>query len=216
MERASYSRLRVNGNQVTMVGFVRSCIRMRRTQIIVMLLLSLALALSCSDSQSNVSQALLSGGKHGKRKARERVGEMSANPDTDVPASGCDSTLWQHVYNPSRLVVISQCTTATGVIAGPQPDDDGDMHANLMLDPGQESMINKRNVKKKGTGLVIEIVCSVQAKKPKEAVQTCSSYHATLAMPAEGAHVRVTGTHVIDTHNGWTEIHPVSKIETLK
>lgn len=181
-----------------------------------MLLLSLGLVSSCADSHSNGEQALVSGGKHGKRKTRERIGEMSGNPDTDVPSNNCDSTLWQHVYNPERLTVISQCTTASGVIADSRPDDDGDMHANLMLDPGQESMVNKRNAKKKNGGLVIEIVCSVQAKAPKAAIQGCTGYHATVSMPPVGAHVRVTGTHVIDTHNGWTEIHPVSRIETLK
>jgi hypothetical protein len=30
-----------------------------------------------------------------------------------------------------------------------------------------------------------------------------------------GAHVRATGTYVIDSHNGWAEIHPVSRIEAM-
>lgn len=182
-------------------------------------LLAIALtATACTrgDNQSANASSAVDLGKHGKKKTRERVGEMASRADMDVAASGCDSALWQHVYNPPRLSVISSCTTATGTISDPRPDDDGDMHANLMLDPGQESMVNKRNQKKKGGGLVIEIVCSVQAKSPKAAVQTCQSYHASLAMPAAGAHVRVTGTHVIDTHNGWTEIHPVSRIDALK
>lgn len=195
---------------------METCIAIRRTQIVVMLLLSLGLVSSCSDEQSNVQQALVSGGQHGKRKTRERAGEMSGNPDTDVPSSNCDATLWQHVYKPDRLTIISQCTTASGVIADARPDDDGDMHANLMLDAGQESMVNKRNLKKKNGGLVIEIVCSVQPKTPKSAIQACTGYHATVPMPPVGAHVRVTGTHVIDTHNGWMEIHPVSRIEPLK
>ena len=167
-------------------------------------------------NQSTNASSAFDSGKHGKKRTRERLGEMSTRADMDVAASGCDSTLWQHVYTPKRLSVISSCTTATGTISEPRPDDDGDMHANLMLDAGQESMVNKRNQKKKGGGLVIEIVCSVQPKSPKPAIQSCQGYHAPLSMPAAGAHVRVTGTHVIDTHNGWTEIHPVSKIEALK
>ena len=133
----------------------------------------------------------------------------------DVAANDCDATLWQHVYKPDRLRVISQCTTVTGIIADPRPDDDGDMHANLMLDPGQASMDNTRNAKKKNGGLVIEIVCAVKPKSPKSAIKACKGYHASVAMPAAGAHVRVTGTLVNDSHNGWLEIHPVSKIELL-
>jgi hypothetical protein len=145
------------------------------------------------------------------------VGQMSAKPNKDIVANNCDAALWQHVYKPHRLTVISDCTTASGIIADPRPDDDGDMHANLMLDAGQASMVNKRNAKKKKNGgLVIEIVCSVTPKSPRSAIKACAGYHATVAMPPAGTHVRVTGTHVIDTNNGWTEIHPVSKIEILK
>ncbi|HET9637135.1 MAG TPA: hypothetical protein VFP26_14495 [Gemmatimonadaceae bacterium] len=189
----------------------------RRLRIACMLAIALTVA-ACmrSGSQSANASSAFDSGKHGKKKTRERIGEMATRADMDVAASGCDSALWQHVYNPQRLSVISFCTTATGTISDPRPDDDGDMHANLMLDPGQESMVNKRNQKKKGGGLVIEIVCSVQPQSPKAAIQICQGYHAALTMPAAGAHVRVTGTHVIDTHNGWTEIHPVSRIDALK
>jgi hypothetical protein len=186
---------------------------------LLVLLLSLpGLCEGCSDSRSNGNQALAIGetGRKGKRRARERIGEMAASANTDIAAKDCDKTLWQHVYKPDRLIVISECTVASGVIADPRPDDDGDMHANLMLDPGQESMVNKRNMKKKNGGLVIEIVCSVQPKGPPAAIQTCQGYHAALRMPPAGTHVRVTGTHVNDSHNGWLEIHPVSKIEALK
>ena len=190
---------------------------MTRPPLIALLLL-LGLVPSCSQSGSNGTRALAIGdtGKHGKRKTRERIGEMAANADADVAATGCDTALWQHVYNPARLVVISECTAASGVISDPRPDDDGDMHADLILDPAQASMVNKRNLKKKNGGLVIEIVCSVQPKAPVAAIQACQGYHATLRMPAAGAHVRVTGTHVNDSHNGWLEIHPVSKIEALR
>lgn len=191
---------------------------LRRAIIVVSFPLLLGLVPSCSDSRSNGNQALAAGdtGKHGKKKVRERIGEMAANPNSDVVANGCDSTLWQHVYKPDRLVVISDCTEASGMVTDPRPDDDGDMHADLILDAGQASMVNKRNAKKHHGGLVIEIVCSVQPKAPRSAIKSCQGYHATVRMPAAGTPVRVTGTHVNDTHNGWLEIHPVSKIEILK
>ena len=190
---------------------------MRRAPLLALLLL-LGLVPSCSDSRSNGNQALAVGetGKKGKKKIRERIGEMSGNANADVAATGCDTTLWNHVYKPDRLILISDCTQATGVIADPRPDDDGDMHADLILDPGQASMVNKRNAKKHHGGLVIEIVCSVPPKAPAAAIQGCAGYHATVPMPAAGTHVRVTGSHVNDSHNGWLEIHPVSKIDVLK
>jgi hypothetical protein len=144
------------------------------------------------------------------------------SPQQSVLATGhadntlCDAALWQRVYKPNRLKTVDICKTVTGVVQDIAPDEDGDMHAVLMLDPGQESLINKRNQKKKNGGLVIEIVCSAEPKSPRAAVRTCSGYHASLAMPPAGTHARVTGSYVIDTHNGWAEIHPVSRIELIK
>jgi hypothetical protein len=34
-----------------------------------------------------------------------------------------------------------------------------------------------------------------------------------VTIPAVGEHVAVTGTYVNDSHNGWTEIHPVTSIQ---
>ena len=144
------------------------------------------------------------------------------SPQQSVLATGhadntlCDATLWQRVYKPNRLKTVDICKTATGVIQDVEPDEDGDMHAVLVLDPGQESLVNRRNQKKKHGGLVIEIVCAVTPKSPRAAVRTCSGYHASLAMPTAGTHASVTGSYVIDTHNGWAEIHPVSQIELIK
>src|ERR1043165_4782155 len=52
--------------------------------------------------------------------------------------AGCNRSLWNHVYNPSRLKVVTECVVATGVITEIEPDDDGDSHMLLRLDPGQE------------------------------------------------------------------------------
>ena len=68
--------------------------------------------------------------------------------------------------------------------------------------------------RKRADILVVEIVCAnpVKLKKAKSA---CAGYTNRIALPNVGEHVRVTGTHVIDSHNGWAEIHPVSRIEKL-
>jgi hypothetical protein len=118
------------------------------------------------------------------------------------------------VYNPSRLRKVSPCITVTGRVTVSLPDDDGDQHFLLMLDPGQENLLTKRNQKKKNGFLVVEIVCANRAKL-KKAKSACRGYTNRIAIPAVGDHVKVTGTHVIDTHNGWAEIHPVSRVEKL-
>jgi hypothetical protein len=129
-------------------------------------------------------------------------------------SAGCDASLWNHVYNPKRLNRVAACITVTGVITESSADDDGDQHFLLKLDPGQDKLLNKRNRKKKGGDIVLEIVCAnpVKLKKVKSA---CARYTNHVAIPAVGTHVRATGTYVIDSHNGWAEIHPVSRLESI-
>jgi hypothetical protein len=135
---------------------------------------------------------------------------MSAPP----AASGCDASLWNHVYNPKRLQQVSPCASVTGVITESNPDPDGDQHLLLKLDPGQGNLTNKRNAKKKGGDIVIEFVCA-NPTSLKKAKGACVGYANRIPIPKVGAHVRVTGTYVLDSHNGWTEIHPVSKIDAM-
>ncbi len=129
-------------------------------------------------------------------------------------ASGCDASLWNHVYNPKRLNQLAPCLAVTGVITESSADADGDQHFLLRLDPGQDSLVNKRNRKKKGGDIVLEIVCAnpTTMKKVKSA---CAGYTNRIPIAAVGAHVRATGTYVIDSHNGWAEIHPVSKLQAM-
>ena len=142
---------------------------------------------------------------------------LSMFPGVSSPPAvpGCDASLWQHVYNPTRLTQVKKCITATGTIRESNADDDGDQHMLLELDRGQGRLLNKRNMKKKDGDLVIEIVCAnpVKLKKVKGA---CTGYRNSIAIPAVGARVSVTGTYVIDGHNGWAEIHPVSEIHTIR
>jgi hypothetical protein len=131
-----------------------------------------------------------------------------------VVAAGCDASLWDHVYNPSRLQKLASCVTATGIVDESVADPDGDQHFLLKLDPGQDALVNKRNNKKKTGDLVVEIVCA-NPPSQKKAKQACAGYTNRIPIPAGGAHVRATGTEVLDSHNGWIEIHPVSKLEKI-
>lgn len=136
------------------------------------------------------------------------------SPETRVVGGDCDSSLWKHVYNPTRLQVLAACKTVTGVIEESSVDQDGDQHMLLKLDPGQQQVANARNVEKKNGDLVIEAVC---ANKPtlRKVGAACEGYVNQVQLPAVGDHVRVVGSYVIDTHNGWAEIHPITRIDRL-
>jgi len=138
--------------------------------------------------------------------------QVSSAEVSQSAATGCDASLWDHVYSPKRLQQLVPCLSVTGTIDESSVDEDGDQHFLLKLDPGQDTLVNKRNAKKKGGDIVLEIVCAnpTTMKKPKSA---CAGYTNPVPILAVGAHVRATGTYVIDTHNGWAEIHPVSKLE---
>ena len=161
-----------------------------------------------SDKQSNFSD---------HQQVSANAPSALASTIGDAPqraASGCDASLWTHVYNPSRLQQLASCVAATGIVEESAADADGDQHFLLRLDPGQDALVNKRNRKKKNGNLVVEIVCA-NPPSLKRAKSACAGYTNRIAIPAVGTHVRATGTHVIDSHNGWTEIHPVSKLEKI-
>ena len=129
-------------------------------------------------------------------------------------ATGCDASLWDHVYDPTRLQQLAPCVSVTGVIEESSVEADGDQHFLLRLDPGQDTLLNKRNQKKKSGDIVLEIVCA-NPTTMKKAKSACAGYTNPIRIPAVGAHVRATGTYVLDSHNGWVEIHPVSKLPVL-
>lgn len=145
------------------------------------------------------------------------------NPTTGGPAQ-CDDTLWNHVYHAHRLIVKQACLAVTGTIvdatAGKEPDGvrhetDGDTHGWLKVDPEFESLLNPGNLSNEGGNLVFEVICKFPVTQP-DAVQACSGYKATVAIPRVGSHVQIIGTYVRDTnHAQWMEIHPVTSITAV-
>ena len=97
------------------------------------------------------------------------------------------------IYDPSRLKVLDTCQWFYGVVAEAERHSDGDLHILLRPDPNSTSFLNVENVNR--GGMVVEIVPGQQ-----------------LPDPAVGDHLSVFGTWVLDTHNGWNEIHPVWEI----
>jgi hypothetical protein len=149
--------------------------------------------------------------KHKKKHKKEIVSTQKPNETT----AGCDEQYWKYVYNPSRLKIIDKCRSVTGVIVESSADDDGDQHMLLKLDDGQEDLLTTKNTTKKQGNLVIEAVCANKTTLPKVG-NTCNGYINKIQIPKLGEHVKVTGSLVNDTHNGWNEIHPITKIEIVK
>lgn len=129
--------------------------------------------------------------------------------------SECDPDLWKYVYDASRLQVLDKCKTVTGIIEETSADEDGDQHMLLKLDKGQKQLLTKKNKSKKQGNLVIEAVCINNITR-KKAMGACTGYVNHVQLPRVGDHVKVTGSYVIDSHNGWSEIHPISKIDLIK
>jgi hypothetical protein len=130
-----------------------------------------------------------------------------------LPPADCNADLWKHVYSPERLGVIEACTAVEGRVVSVHRAMDGDLH--IGLDPDQKSILNLTNVMHAQRHLIVEVVCD-HAPHDKGAVSACAGYTSQITTPRVGDRIRVTGAYVTDRDNGWNEIHPVSRIETLR
>ncbi len=173
-----------------------------------MAVLSLSILFSCEQTKEK---------KHKKKDKVEQTTstDQTQNVQDNNTSINCDTSLWKYVYNRERLEVTDICKTVTGVIEESSADEDGDQHMLLKLDAGQEDLLTKKNTKKKQGDLVIEAVCANKTTLGKVG-NTCNGYINKIQIPKLGEHVKVTGSLVIDTHNGWAEIHPITKMEILK
>lgn len=161
--------------------------------------------------------------------AAPSVSTTTIQPGPGIPGSanmvGCGDGLWQHVYNPSRLLVKQDCVTVTGVIVDAtanqshqQPDGvrhegDGDTHGWLKVDPQFANLINAGNTSDEDGNLVFEIVCYYKVTQ-SDAKPACAGFKDHITIPPVGTHVAITGTFVQEkNHAKWDEIHPVSAIK---
>ena len=104
------------------------------------------------------------------------------------------------VHHPQRIKVIDPCVSVRGTVAVVQDHEDGDWDIGLIPDPPDLDLLGRGNVTKVGGLLVVEVI-------PKD--------QPIVRRPRAGSRVEVTGAYVIDTPNGWREIHPAWKIEEL-
>ena len=145
-------------------------------------------------------------------------GKFSSRQTTAAPvaatANGCDESLWSHVYNPSRLQVITRCVSVTGIIDESSRNDDGDAHFGLKVDSPYSSMVNKMNKSSQNGALVVESVCN-QSPSLNKVGNACNGFQSNVYIPKVGDRVKILGAYVLDGHNGWTEIHPATSIAKL-
>jgi hypothetical protein len=157
------------------------------------------------------------------------AGAAATPPTTEAAAptsaTGCDATLWDHVYNPQRLTVKQKCISVTGTIVdatngkrsdGMRKEADGDTHGWLKVDPQFKNLLNAGNMSNEGGNLVFEIVCKFSVSQADAKASCPASYHTPVTLPAVGSHVRIVGSYIQETnHAKWMEIHPVSAITVV-
>jgi hypothetical protein len=139
------------------------------------------------------------------------TGENINNLLSSISSNQCDQSLWNHVWSPERLRVVSPCVTAVGTIESLEKQTDGDFHIGLKPDPQYEFLLNSASMKGMGGNVNVEPICMQEKIKESEAKNTCGDFFQNISIPPIGSHVRVTGAFVIDEGaGGWTEIHPVT------
>ncbi len=132
-------------------------------------------------------------------------------------ATGCDDSLWSHVYHQQRLTRIQQCIEVTGTIHHTKKENDGDDHIQLKVDPQFSNLLNAKNTSVQAGCLVLEPICMGPVTQP-DAVKPCKDFHSPVkGVPQDGSKVKVLGSYVLDTEpgHGWTEIHPVTSITAM-
>jgi hypothetical protein len=122
-----------------------------------------------------------------------------------------------NVYHPNRLTVLNPCMTVSGTVASVTPENDGDTHFDLTLDPQYKGLLRPANYTAQHGRLVVEIVPAdkpgcTPGKPPRPATGSynygiCTGADET--SPALGSRAYVTGPYVADDdHGGWAEVHP--------
>ena len=117
------------------------------------------------------------------------------------------------MYDSGRLQVLNPCMTLTGTVDDvPHVSDDGDLTFHFVPDPQFLSVVRLTN-----GHIHVEAVCQGPIKSDTpQATQSCGAFKNSIPVPPPGTHVRVTGPYVLDTNHGWTEIHPVNVIVTIR
>jgi hypothetical protein len=133
------------------------------------------------------------------------------------PASACGSgPPLAGIYQPDRLQILDPCRHAVGLVVSVVPEDDGDSHVWIVLDPAYSELLNAEDHFQGKPTMLAEIVpdCPTNASPPdSSAADKCPA--TKLAVPSAGQRVAIDGPWVLDTNHGWREIHPVDTLVIL-
>jgi hypothetical protein len=151
-------------------------------------------------------------GRFNASQAPAGVTEEISTAAKAAAASGCNAELWDHVYHKTRLHIVEGCIAVTGTIRHIKRESDGDDHIQLAVDPEFSKLLNERNRTAQGNTLILEPICQGPVTQ-QDAEAACHDFHSAVEVPKAGAKVRVVGSYVLDSLQGWMEIHPVSSIE---
>lgn len=134
----------------------------------------------------------------GSADGEQRSADIPSAPVGGLDAGGCRTgDVLAGVYHPVRLQVLDSCRTVTGTVTQVRSEPDGDFHINLTPDPGEEDVVNQRNLTVQKGALVIEVI-------PADQRET--------APPLLRDHISVTGAFVLDRDHGWLELHPAWRV----
>jgi hypothetical protein len=102
----------------------------------------------------------------------------------------------------------------SGTLHVVRPEQDGDVHMQLTLDPQFNSMLNSINKGRQKGALVVETMCDHTPTQP-DAISSCQGFTQKFPVLTEGAHIKVTGSYVQDNdpNHGWREIHPITSVK---
>ena len=98
------------------------------------------------------------------------------------------------VYHPERLTVLDPCRHVRGLVVRSRPEDDGDLHFDMRLEPRFRKLLRSGNFAQQGGALVVEFM-------PRD--------HGQLPRVVVGDQVSLIGAWVDDTQHDWSEFHPV-------
>jgi len=120
------------------------------------------------------------------------------------------------IYQPDRLQVLDPCRHAVGLVVSVVPEDDGDYHVWIGLDPAYLDLMDSENHFQGKPTMLAEIVPDCPSSAPP--ANSSSAEHCPptrLTVPTAGQRVAIDGPWVLDTNHGWREIHPVDMIVTI-
>ena len=135
--------------------------------------------------------------------------------DQESSQTTCDQSLWEYVYNSSRLQVLDPCTSVTGTVDEVRYEADGDFHILFRLDQQFESLLNEKNISRQFGDLILEPICQGRVTQA-DAVGPCQPYGGPYFEPLIGQRYLVWGAYVHDADHGWNELHPVTSMQPIQ